>query len=134
MSDLIDRQAAIDAINNAFDRETLLTGFVRSVAVRAISDLPSAQPEICCDAEPRLHITGYIPEAWIENEIEWLRGLGNSFASLTAMNIEAMLKRWHEQESEEGKHDAIREGAERGVPADAQGLGATHDRDAKEAN
>ena len=84
-NDLISRQAAIDAINNAFDRETLLTGFVRSVAVRAIRDLPSAQSEIirckdcehyddgmcrrwkyshvtagdsfCCSAEPRLHIT-----------------------------------------------------------------------------
>ena len=45
MSDLIERQAAIDAVNNAFDRETLLTGFVRSIAVRAIRDMPSAQPE-----------------------------------------------------------------------------------------
>ncbi len=45
MSDLIDRQAAIDAVNNAFERETLLTGFVRSIAVRAIRDMPSAQPE-----------------------------------------------------------------------------------------
>jgi len=44
-SDLISRQQAIDAINNAFDRETLLTGFVRSIAVRAIRDMPSAQPE-----------------------------------------------------------------------------------------
>ena len=43
--DLISRQAAIDAVNNAFDRETLLTGFVRSIAVRAIRDMPSAQPE-----------------------------------------------------------------------------------------
>ena len=45
MSDLIERQAAIKAVNNAFDRETLLTGFVRSIAVRAIRDMPSAQPE-----------------------------------------------------------------------------------------
>ncbi len=45
MSELIDRQAAIDAVNNAFDRETLLTMFVRSIAVRAIRDMPSAQPE-----------------------------------------------------------------------------------------
>ena len=45
MIDLIDRQAAIDAVINAFDRETLLTGFVRSIAVRAIRDMPSAQPE-----------------------------------------------------------------------------------------
>ena len=43
--DMISRQAAIDAVNNAFDRETLLTGFVRSIAVRAIRDMPSAQPE-----------------------------------------------------------------------------------------
>ena len=45
MSDLIERQAAIKAVNNAFDRETLLTGFVRSIAVRAIRDMPPAQPE-----------------------------------------------------------------------------------------
>ena len=44
-SDTISRQAAIDAVNNAFDRETLLTGFVRSIAVRAIRDMPPAQPE-----------------------------------------------------------------------------------------
>ena len=43
--DLIDRQAAIDTVNNAFDRETLLNGFVRSIAVRAIRDMPSAQPD-----------------------------------------------------------------------------------------
>ena len=45
MSDLIERQAAIDAVNNAFDRETLLTGFVRSIAVRAIRDVPTIQPD-----------------------------------------------------------------------------------------
>lgn len=45
MNDLISRQATIDAVNNAFDRETLLTGFVRSIALRAIRDMPSAQPE-----------------------------------------------------------------------------------------
>ena len=41
--DVIYRQATIDAVNNAFDRETLLNGFVRSIAVRAIRDVPSAQ-------------------------------------------------------------------------------------------
>jgi len=45
MEDLISRQAAIDAVNNAFDRETLLTGFVRSIAVRAIRDVPTIQPD-----------------------------------------------------------------------------------------
>ena len=45
MKGLIERQAAIDAVNNAFDRETLLTGFVRSIAVRAIRDVPTIQPD-----------------------------------------------------------------------------------------
>ena len=45
MDDSIRRQATIDAINNAFDRETLLTGFVRSIAVRAIRDVPTIQPD-----------------------------------------------------------------------------------------
>ena len=43
--DTIYRQDAIDAVNNAFDRETLLMGFVRSIAVKAIRDLPSAEPD-----------------------------------------------------------------------------------------
>lgn len=45
MSDLIDRQAAIDAIENAFDRETILNRFVRKIAISAVRLLPSAQPE-----------------------------------------------------------------------------------------
>ena len=98
MDDLISRQAAIDAFEKWFFDTTDLRQ-----PKEVLCCVPSAQPEICCDAEPRLHITGYIPEAWIENEIEWLRGLGNPFASLTAMNIKAMLKRWHEQESEEDR-------------------------------
>ncbi len=44
MSDLIDRQAAIDAINKALDRQTLLNFFVRKVAIDAIKQLPPAQP------------------------------------------------------------------------------------------
>ena len=43
MSDLISRQAAIDAINKAFDRETLMNSFVRKVAVDAVKVLPSVQ-------------------------------------------------------------------------------------------
>lgn len=55
-NDLISKQAAIDAVNNAFDRETLLDGFVRSIAVRAIRDMPSAQPDpqwIPCSEPPK---------------------------------------------------------------------------------
>ena len=43
--DMISRQAAIDAASKALDRQTLLYGFVRKVALDAIKNLPSAQPE-----------------------------------------------------------------------------------------
>ena len=45
MSDLIDRQQAIDAIENAFDRETILNRFVRKIAISAVRLLPSALPK-----------------------------------------------------------------------------------------
>lgn len=45
MDDLISRQAAIETIQRAFDRETLLYSFVRKVAVDALKTMPSAQPE-----------------------------------------------------------------------------------------
>jgi hypothetical protein len=46
MVDLIDKQAAIDAVENAFDRETILNRFMRKIAISAIRLLPSAGPEI----------------------------------------------------------------------------------------
>jgi hypothetical protein len=46
IEDLISRKAAIDAINKALDRETLLNSFVRKVAVDALKTMPPAQPEI----------------------------------------------------------------------------------------
>ena len=45
MNDLISRQAAIDAVENAFDRETILNRFVRKIAISALRKMPSAQPE-----------------------------------------------------------------------------------------
>ena len=45
MDDLISRKMAIDAIENAFDRETILNRFVRKIAISAVRLLPSAQPE-----------------------------------------------------------------------------------------
>ena len=44
-SDTISRQAAIDAIESAFDRETILNRFVRKIAISAVRKLPPAQPE-----------------------------------------------------------------------------------------
>jgi hypothetical protein len=44
-NDCISRQQAIDAVNKALDRETIVYGFVRKVAVDSIKTLPSAQPQ-----------------------------------------------------------------------------------------
>ena len=44
--DLIDRRDAIDAVQHAFDKETVLNSFVRKVAIDALKVMPSAQPEI----------------------------------------------------------------------------------------
>ena len=43
---LIDDQQAIEAIEKAFDRETILNRFVRKVAIDAVKALPSVQSEI----------------------------------------------------------------------------------------
>ena len=42
MSNYIDRQTAIDEINKALDRETMLNSFVRKIAVEAVKKTPSA--------------------------------------------------------------------------------------------
>ena len=55
MNDTIYRQAAIEAIIKAFDRETLLNSLVRKVAVDAIKDLPSAESEL----ETKIRAIGY---------------------------------------------------------------------------
>ena len=46
VGDMISRQAAIDAIESAFDRETILDRFVRKIAISVVRLLPSAQPEL----------------------------------------------------------------------------------------
>ena len=46
MDRLISLQAAIDAVQHAFDRETLLNNFVRKVAVDALKTMPSKQPNL----------------------------------------------------------------------------------------
>ena len=73
MDDLISRQAAIDAIENAFDRETILNRFVRKIAISAVRLLPSVLPEIVrckdclmhgsCRFEQGLGLDGYCSQA-----------------------------------------------------------------------
>lgn len=38
-----------------------------------------------------------IPVAWIEEQIEWLMGMGNQFTLLTAVNISSLLKMWENE-------------------------------------
>lgn len=79
MNDNISRQVAIDAIQKAYDRETLLYSFVRSIATKTLNDLPSVErksgkwikmPEFCGD-----DVSGFIDnhfrcsECWREAEI-----------------------------------------------------------------
>ena len=42
MAEYIERKAAIDAVNHALDRETILFSFVRKVAISALKKMPSA--------------------------------------------------------------------------------------------
>lgn len=49
---------------------------------------PSAQPEPA------------IPLQWIEAQIEWLKSLDNTFSTLTAVWISAMVNKWKEEQDE----------------------------------
>jgi hypothetical protein len=51
MYDYISRKAAIDAVNHALDRETILFSFVRKVAISALKKMPSADvaPVVRCE-------------------------------------------------------------------------------------
>lgn len=51
MSDYIRKADAVDAVNHALDRETLLFSFVRKVAISALKRLPAA------DVAPVIHGT-----------------------------------------------------------------------------
>ena len=83
MNDSISRQQAIDAIDKALDRQTLLNRFVRKVAVDAIKQLPPAQPEIiyCKDCKYRNPFikdtaTMWLPCMAIDTDDKWFCGYG----------------------------------------------------------
>ena len=51
-----------------------------------------------------------IPLTWIDKHIAWLEGLDNSFATMTAMNIKTMVKKWKEENERINKeHEDARE-------------------------
>lgn len=54
MSDLISRQAAIEAIEKKDDFTNTAIGYALGMAIHAVRDLPSAQPEIVRCRECRI--------------------------------------------------------------------------------
>ena len=81
MSDLISRQAAIDAVAEGLKRTFIE---YKDVAEKLLNEVPSVQPEPA------------IPLQWIEAQIEWLKSLDNAFSVLTAGQISAMVNKWEE--------------------------------------
>jgi len=49
--------------------------------------------------------TEAIPISWIEAEIKKLRDMDNGFASFSAGQIEAMLKKWREEQNDKRESD-----------------------------
>lgn len=92
MSDLISRQAAIDAIRcnitiTGRQNAELVAATIGAFADR-IKALPSAQPEPA------------IPISWLEKEVEHLESRENSFAVLDAMQLKALIKRWRGEQDD----------------------------------
>lgn len=69
-TDTISRQQAIDAIENAFDRETILNSFVRKIAISAVKQLPPVQPEKLTDIEQRIFLAAMSKEEKVCREVD----------------------------------------------------------------
>ena len=41
-----------------------------------------------------------IPLSWIEQYIEWLKSLDNTFSEITALQISVMVKKWRDEQNE----------------------------------
>ena len=65
-------------------------GYVDGVkfGISTVSTMPPIQPEPA------------IPLSWIEEQIEWLKGLDNAFSTLTATQISVMVKKWRDEQDE----------------------------------
>lgn len=88
MSDLISRQAAIDAecevcrIAPRKERGHNCTYyFYGCKEIECLRALPSAQPD-------------EIPLEWIDKHLEWLDNCDNDFAQLAKVSIKAMVELW----------------------------------------
>ena len=81
MSDLISRQAAIDAIDRLDIPEDMCVFEILSHIELELETLPSAQPD-------------GIPLEWIDKHLEWLDNCDNDFAQLAKVSIKAMVELW----------------------------------------
>lgn len=79
MSDLISKQEAIDTIQHAFDKETILNSFVRKVAIDALQVMPSIQPESqwipISEKLPKLDEAVLATTEWNDITIAWRTGI-----------------------------------------------------------
>ena len=93
MSDLIDRQEAIDALAKQMPKSYTLDGShpadeeifkaqeVYADCIKTIELLLAAQPD-------------GIPLEWIDKHLEWLDNCDNDFAQLAKVSIKAMVELW----------------------------------------
>ena len=92
--DTINRKSAIEALHDEIvsrriNEDTHDDGSLDEFDTEAIlRRLPSAQPE------PSISLS------WIDEQIERLKGMDNAFATLTAMQISVMVKKWSEEQDD----------------------------------
>ena len=85
MSDLIDREAALNCFHSWVDKYGDVYTPDEMPEYRALEALPSVEA---------------IPVEWIERKIARLKEMDNAFASLTASQIRALLNDWRAEQNE----------------------------------
>ena len=80
MKDLIERQAAIDALSYMCSEDENGITVSRANVNSMLRVLPSADSSI--------------PISWIEKYIDWLNGSGDGISEIIAFNISLMVHRW----------------------------------------
>lgn len=86
--DVIYRQDAIACVNRVrFGMDEMAFG----IATTALLELPPAEREPA------------IPLSWIENHVNWLKSVDNMFSTLTALQIDVMVKKWRGEQDDNDK-------------------------------
>lgn len=85
MSDLIDRDAALNCFHSWVDKYGDVYTPDEMPEYQALEALPSVEA---------------IPVEWIERKIARLKEMDNAFASLTASQIRALLNDWRAEQNE----------------------------------